>query len=163
MSSIFKPNLDKFSSKIFVAPANEYEVEVGSVKYRAIEIKNGARAGQKMHMVDVATRIIADTAGDKEFENKPLSISFILDADREDSFDRLLKFVMCCKGIKPGSDESDNEFKSRFGDLDLSVDPEVGALGAGYETLQKNRVIVTVGIRTQGDKQYQDYKGCRPF
>lgn len=161
--SIFKPNLDKFSSKMFIAPANEYEVEVATVKYRAVDIKNGARAGQKMHMVDIATRIIADTSGDKEFENKPLNVSFILDADREDSFDRLIKFVMCCKGIRPGSDESDTEFKTRFGDLDLSVDPEIGSLGAGYDSLQKNRVIVTVGIRTQGDRQYQDYKGCRPF
>lgn len=161
--SIFKPNLDRFSSKMFIAPANEYEVEIATVKYRAVDIKNGARAGQKMHMVDIATRIIADTSGDKEFEGKPLNISFILDADREDSFDRLIKFVMCCKGLKPGSDDSDNEFKSRFGDLDLSVDTDSGTLGAGYDSLQKNRVIATVGIRTQGDKQYQDYKGCRPF
>lgn len=161
--SIFKPNLDKFSSKMFIAPANEYEVEIATVKYRAVDIKNGARAGQKMHMVDIATRIVADTSGDKEFENKPLNVSFILDAEREDSFDRLIKFVMCCKGLRPGSDESDTEFKSRFGDLDLSVDPDTGTIGSGYETLQKNRVIVTVGIRTQGDKQYQDYKGCRPF
>jgi hypothetical protein len=161
--SIFKPNLDKFSSKVFIAPANEYEVEVASVKYRAVDIKNGARAGQKMHMIDVATRIIADTSGDKEFENKPISVSFILDPEREDSFDRLIRFVMCCKGIRPGSEESDNEFKTRFGDLDLSVDIESGEIGAGYASLAKNRVIVNVGIRTQGDKQYQDYKSCRPF
>lgn len=161
--SIFKPNLDRFSSKVFIAPANEYEVEVASVKYRAVDIKNGARAGQKMHMIDIATRIIADTSGDKEFENKPVSVSFILDPEREDSFDRLIRFVMCCKGIRPGSEESDNEFKTRFGDLDLSVDLESGEIGSGYASLTKNRVIVNVGIRTQGDRQYQDYKSCRPF
>lgn len=161
--SIFKPNLDKFSSKIFVAPANEYEVEVASVKYRAVDIRNGARAGQKMHMVDVSCRIISDSSGDKEYENKPVSVSFILDTDREESFDRLIKFVMCCKGIRPGTEDADNEFKTRFGQLDLGVDLDSGELGSGYAELQKSRVIVNVGIRTQGDKQYQDYKGCRTF
>lgn len=163
MSSIFKPNLDRFQSTIFVAPKNEYEVEVVSVKYRAVDIKNGARAGQKMHIVSAGTRIIADSSGDAQYANKPLNIDFIVDGENEESFNRLLRFFMCCKGIRPGTDEADAEFRERFADADLSIDTDAGTLGAGYQDLLKNRVVVNVDIRTQGDKQYQDYKGCRPF
>jgi hypothetical protein len=70
---------------------------------------------------------------------------------------------MCCKGIRPGTDEADNEFRTNFADLDLSIDTENGVLGSAYTDLAKSRLIVNVDIRTQGDKQYQNYKGCRPF
>lgn len=160
--SIFKPNLDKFSSRIFIAPANEYEVEVISAKYRAVEIKNGARAGQTMHMVGLGTRIVADASGDAEFAGKLINVDFIVGED-EASFDRLLRFVMCCKGIRPGTEEADAEFRTNFGDLDLSIDTENGVLGSAYTDLVKSRLIVNVDIRTQGDKQHQNYKGCRPF
>jgi hypothetical protein len=162
MSSIFKPNLDKFSSKIFVAPANEYEVELGVPKYRAVKINRGDRAGQDMHIISFPSRIIQDTSGDTEFANKPLNIDFIVD-ENESSFDRLLKFIMTCKGIRPGADESDEEFRVRFGAEDFSVNTENGELGSGYANLQKARVVVSVDIRTQGDKQYQNFKGSRPF
>jgi len=160
--SIFKPNLDKFSSTIFIAPPNEYEVEVASAKYRAVDIKNGKRAGEKMHIVAFGTRIIADAAGDAEFAGKLLNVDFIV-GDDEASFDRLLRFVMCCKGIRPGTAEADEEFRQNFGDLDLSVDTENGTIGSAYTDLVRSRLIVNVDIRTQGDKQYQNYRGCRPF
>jgi len=160
--SIFKPNLDKFSSKIFIAPANEYEVEVGVAKLRTVDIKKGDRAGQKMHIVAFPTRIVADASGDVEFKDKPLNVDFII-GDGEDAFNRLLRFVMTCVGIMPGSDEADEEFRERYGDADYSVDTETGTLGTGYAALQKARVIVNVDINSQGDKQYQNFKGSRPL
>lgn len=160
--SIFKPNLDKLSTTIFIAPANEYEVEVISARYRVVDIKNGKRAGEKMHIVGFGTRIVSDASGDTQFAGKLINVDFILSED-EASFDRLLRFVMCCKGIRPGTEEADNEFRQNFGDLDLSVDTENGTLGSAYTDLVKSRLIVNVDIRTQNDKQYQNYKGCRPF
>jgi len=160
--SIFKPNLDKFSSQMFIAPANEYEVELGVPKHRKVQIKRGERAGQDMHIVAFPTRIIADTSGDAEFANKPLNIDFIV-GDDEGSFDRLLKFVMSCKGIQTGKEEYDEEFKERFGEEDWSVDTENGKLGDGYAGLQKARVIVVVDINAQGDRKFQNFKNSRPF
>ena len=115
-----------------------------------------------MRMISVPTRIISTTDGDKQYEGKPINVDFIVD-ESESSFDRALRFFMAANGIRPGSDESDNEFRARFGDADLSVDPANGTLGAAWATLQGKRVVLNVDIRTQGDKQYQDYKGARPF
>lgn len=139
--SIYKPNLDKFSSKNFILPAGEWELEVASVKLRSVDIKNGKNAGSKMHMVSVSNRVIASTDGGTELANKPVTFDFIINVDQEDGFKRVLKFAMVCNGIVAGTDEADEEFRSRFGGEDWSVDVDSGTLGSGWTMLQNKRFI----------------------
>jgi len=163
MSSIFKPNLDAFSSKVFILPANEYEFEIGALKLRSADIKNGERAGQKMHMLSVPTRVVQTTSGDTEFANKPTTFDFIINVDQADGFNRILKFAMAANGIVPGTDEADAEFKTRFGGEDWSVDVETGTLGTGWQMLQKKRFVGTTKVG--GNMQYPraELSAFRPF
>jgi hypothetical protein len=163
MSSIFKPNFDKFSSKVFVLPPDEYEFEIGAPKLRSVDIKKGDRAGQKMHMLSVPTRVIRTVAGDTEFENKPTSFDFIINVDKEDGFNRILMFAMAANGIVPGTDEADAEFKERFGNEDWSVDVETATLGTGWQMLQKKRFIGNV--KRGGNTVYPraELASFRPF
>jgi len=155
--SIFSPNLDAFSSKVFVAPKDEYEVEIASWKVAKITTKNQTT----MYIVNCNTRIISNADGDMEFANKPLQLGFMLNEGNEDDFKRLLMFAMNAKGIKPGTDEADAAFREQYGSLNWGIDTEALTVGDGYETLQKARVIVNVDVRASGDKQYTDYKGSR--
>ncbi len=163
MSSIFKPNFDKFSSKVFVLPPDEYELEIGALKLRSVDIKKGDRAGQKMHMLTVPTRVIRTVAGDAEFENKPTSFDFIINVDQEDGFNRILRFAMVANGIIPGSDAADVEFKERFGNEDWSVNVESGELGTGWQMLQKKRFIGTVVAGGNMEYPRAELKFFRPF
>ncbi len=161
--SIFRPNLDNFSSKVFVLPPNEYELEIGALKLRSVDIKRGDRAGQKMHMLSVPTRVISTTSGDTEFANKPTTFDFIINVDQEDGFNRILRFAMVANGIVPGSDAADVEFKERFGNEDWSVDVDTATLGTGWQMLQKKRFIGNV--KRGGNTEYPraELTSFRPF
>lgn len=161
--SVFKPNLDKFSSKVFVAPKDDYEVEIAVPKLRVVPIKNGKNAGSNMVIINIPVRIARNADGDTEYQNKPMNLDFIINEGEDESFNRVIRFIMCANGIRPGSDEADEEFRTRFGDLDLSVDVEAGTLGAGYATLQKKFVVVTVDVTSRGDQLFQKYLGARPL
>lgn len=156
--SIFTPALDKFSSKFFVAPANEYEVKVGAPRYRNIKLKDDT----KMHIVSFPCVIVQTADGDATLARKTINADFIVDEDPE-SFGRLLRFVQACLGIKGGSDEADDEFRAKVAELDFSVDTDEGKLGAGYATIQDAHVVLNAGIRMKDEKQYQTINGARPF
>lgn len=160
--SIYKPDLDKFSSVRFVAPMDEYEVELGAPKLRTVQIKNGERAGQNMHIVAVPARIIANGDGDTEYANKIVSVDFILDENPE-SFSRLLRFFATVNGITMGTEGADNQFKEQFADADFSVDPESGELGAAIMSMQKGRVVVKLNVSSRGDSQFNQLGGSRPI
>lgn len=161
--SIYKPDLDKFSSKTFVLPANEWELEVAKVVLRSVDIKKGDRAGQKMHMVSVSCRVIATTSGETEFANKPTTFDFIVNTDQEDGFTRVLKFAMACNGIVAGTDEADEEFRNRFGQEDWSIDTDSNVLGSGWTMLQKKRFIGNTKIGGNLEYPRAELANYRPF
>lgn len=161
--SIFKPNLDSFTSKIFTLPAGEWELEVAKVALRSVDIKKGDRAGQKMYMISVSNRVIGTSDGDKELANKPAQFDFIINPDQPDGFNRVLKFAMACNGIVAGTDEADEEFRSRFGNEDWSVDVENGVLGTGWQMLAKKRYIGNTVIGGNLEYPRPELKNFRPF
>lgn len=161
--SIFKPNFDSFTSKAFVLPADEWELEVAKVSFRSVDIKKGDRAGQKMYMISVANRVISTTDGDKEFANKPATFDFIINTDQPDGFNRVLRFAMVCNGIVPGTDEADAEFRERFGQEDWSIDVENGKLGSGWEMLKTKRYIGATKVGGNLEYPRAELGAIRPF
>lgn len=161
--SIFKPQFDNFSSKPFVLPADEWELEVASLKLRSVDIKKGERAGQKMHMLTVSNRVIQTSAGDAELANKPFIFDIIINPDEPDGFNRALKFAMSCVGIRYGSDEADEEFRQRFGNDDWSVDVDSGTLGAAWTALAKSRYIGVTKIGGTLEYPRAELVSSRPF
>lgn len=158
---IFNYSLDNVSTNN-THPKDDYEVEVLSVKYNKQEIKQGDRAGQLMHKVTVNTKIITTVNGDPTRAGKPVRIDFIVDEDAE-SFNRIVRFIMACHGIKAGTDEADMEFKEKFQGYDFSVDPDSGTLGNGYNVLVKQRVIVSLDLDGKSpDKMYNRMISSRP-
>jgi hypothetical protein len=161
--SIFKPNLDNFTTKFFVLPAGEWELEVAKVSLRSVDIRNGKNAGNKMHMVSVSNRVIGTSEGDKDLANKSATFDFIVNVDQADGFNRVLKFAMVCNGIVAGTDEADAEFRQRFGGEDWSVDVETGTLGSGWTMLQNKRYIGTTVIGGNLEYPRPELKSFRPF
>jgi len=161
--SIFKPNFDNFSTRPFVLPAGEWEIEVASLKLRSVDIKNGDRAGQKMYMITVASRVITATDGDTELANKPFTFDLIINPDQEDGYTRALAFAMSCVGIRSGSAESDREFAERFGNDDWSVDTDAGTLGTAWTALAKSRVIAVTKMGGTLDRPRADISYTRPI
>lgn len=166
MSSLFKPALDRYTSVRFVAPTDEYEVEVTSVKPKQVDIKKGDRAGQKMNMLTITTRIISGNSSGKEFADKLIPIDFIINTDQEDGWNRALRFAANCLGIHAGgleAEQHDAEFIERFGDRDWSADFAAGTVGDGWSQLTKARVIITT--KSGGTTEYPraDLAGSRPF
>ena len=70
---------------------------------------------------------------------------------------------MACNGIIPGTDEADEEFRTRFGGEDWSIDVESGTLGSGWAMLQDKRYIGDV--KAGGNLQYPraELQAFRPF
>lgn len=166
MSSIFKPGLDKYTTVRFVAPADEYEVQVTSLKTKTVEIKNGKRAGEKMYVVTVNTKIIATTGGDNSLADKLIPLDFIVNVDQEDGWNRILRFAANCLGINAGGQEAekyDAEFRERYGDRDWGIDFDTNTLGDGWTQLVNSRVIVTTAVGGTTEYQRPELKGSRPF
>ena len=162
--SMFKPAFDKFSSKMFVLPTNDYELEIGVLKTKSVEIKKGDRAGQKMYMFNVPLRVVSTADGDTEFANKLINVDFIVNVDQDDGFNRVLKLAMAANGIVPGTDDADNEFRTRFGNEDWSVDFETNTLGTAWQMLQKKRIIANVAIGGNTEYPRNEIKGTpRPI
>lgn len=164
--SIFKPTFDKYSSARFVAPADEYEIEVTSIRPRQLEIKKGDRAGQKMNMLTVNSKIISGSSSGKELVDKVISLDFIVNTDQEDGFNRVLRFAANCLGINAGgvnAEQYDAEFIQRFGDKDWSVDFESGTVGDGWSQLVKTRVIVQTKVGGTTEYPNVQLAGSRPF
>ena len=161
---MFKPALDKFSSKVFILPTNDYELEIGVLKTKSVDIKKGERAGQKMYMFNVPFRIVSSADGDTEFANKLINIDFIVNTDQEDGFNRVLKLAMAANGIIPGTDDADNEFRTRYGNENWSVDFDSNTLGGAWLSLQKKRIIANVVIGGNTEYPRNEIKGVpRPI
>ncbi len=156
---LFKPALDKFSSKAFVLPNNDYELEIGTLKTKSVDIRNGERAGQKMHMVNVPFRVVSSADGDTEFANKLVTIDFIVNTDQEDGFNRVLKLAMAANGIIPGSDEGDREFVSQYGNEDWSIDFDENKIGTAWAMLNKKRIIAQIVIGGKTEYPRNEIKG----
>lgn len=161
--SLFKPQFDNFSSKAFVLPAGEWELEVASLKLRSVDIKKGDRAGQKMYMITVSNRVIKATDGSDEMANKPFVFDIIINHDQPDGFNRALKFAMSCVGIVSGTDEADEEFKARFGNDDWSVDIDEGKLGDAWNALAKMRYIGVTKVGGTLEYPRAELSYSRPF
>jgi hypothetical protein len=164
--SIFKADFSKYTSSRFVAPADEYEVQVTSIKPKTVEIKKGDRIGQKMHMLGFNTKIVQTTNEDKTNADKFIPIDFIINVDQEDGWNRILRFAANCLGIQAGgvdADKFDEEFRERYGNEDWSVDFETNAIGNGWSGLVGSRVIVTTAVGGTVEYPRPDLKGSRPF
>jgi len=161
--SLFKPQFDNFSTQRFNLGAGEWEIEIASLKLRSVEIKKGDRAGQKMHMITINSRVISDSNGDTTNANKPFSFDLIINPEEEGGFNNVLKLAMACVGIRSGSAEADAEFTSRFGNDDWSVDTDSGTLGTAWHALAKSRVIAVT--KNGGNIEYPrtDLSYARPI
>ena len=159
MSSLFKPQLDKFSSQVFKLPADEYELQIGSIKPRTVPIRNGEKAGTNMYMLSFSFKVISTTNGETEYANKLITIDFIVNPDESDGFNRVLKLAMAANGIIPGTEEGDNEFISRFGNDDWSVDFENNKIGGAWSGLAQKRVIAQVEIGGKAGYERNQFKG----
>lgn len=157
--SLFKPSLDKFSSQAFKLPTDEYELQIGVIKTRTVDIKNGEKAGQKMHMLSVPFKVIATSSGDTEHANRTITVDYIINTDQEDGFNRVLKLAMAANGIIPGKEESDREFVTVYGNEDWSVDFESGTLGGAWASLNQKRIISQVGIGGKAGYERNELKG----
>jgi hypothetical protein len=161
--SLFKPQFDNFSTQRFNLGAGEWEIEIASLKLRSVEIKKGDRAGQKMHMITVNSRVISDSNGDTTNANKPFSFDLIINPDEPTGFNNVLKLAMACVGIRSGTAEADAEFTERFGNDDWSVDTDTGTLGSAWHALAKSRVIAVT--KNGGNIEYPrtDLSYARPI
>jgi hypothetical protein len=163
---LFNLNLDNYSSKAFILPADEYELQIGVLKTDVKDIKNGPNAGQKMYMLKVPFKVIATSNGDTTNANKTVTIDYIVDMDRPDGFNRVLKLAQAANGIIPGgvnADDADNEFKTRFGNEDWSVDFEENKLGTAWTMLNQKRVIANVKIGGKTEYQRNEIASVRPI
>jgi len=163
--SIFKPNLDRYTSARFVAPVDDYELEVTSVRPRQQEIKKGGRAGQKMNILTVNTKIVTAANSGTEYTDKLVSFDFIINAE-DDSFNRALRFAANCLGFQaggPDAEKYDREFIERYGDADWSVDFEGGKVGAAWESLAKARVNVVTKMGGNTEYPRADIASSRPI
>lgn len=156
---LFTPSLDKFSSQAFKLPVDEYELQIGVIKTRTVDIKNGERAGQKMHMLSIPFKVISTTSGDTEHANRTITIDFIVNTDQEDGFNRVLKVAMAANGIIPGTEDADREFVSRFGNEDWSVDFDENKLGTAWSMLNQKRIVSNVAIGGKAGYERNEFKG----
>lgn len=162
--SMFKPAFDKFSSKAFVLPINEYEFAIGTPKTKTVDIKNGERAGQKMYIMSFPLKVVSDTNGDTEYANKIVTVDFIINTDQDDAFNRVLKVAMAANGIVPGTDDADNEFRSRFGNDDWSVNFETNTLGSAWTMLNTKRFVSQMKIGGKAGYERNELAGLpRPI
>lgn len=157
--SLFKPQLDKFSSQAFKLPVDEYELQIGVIKTRSVDIKNGANAGGKMYMLVVPLKVIATTNGDTTHQNRTITIDMIVNPEQEDGFNRALKLAMAANGIIPGKEESDREFISLYGNEDWSADFENNTLGTAWQMLNQKRFIAQIGIGGKPGYERNEIKG----
>lgn len=163
---LFNLSLDNYSSKAFILPADEYELQIGVLKTKTVDIKNGERAGQKMYMFQVPFKVIATSNGDTTHANKTVTIDYIVNTDQPDGFNRILKLAQAANGIIPGgvnADDSDNEFRTRFGNEDWSVDFEENKLGTAWQMLNQKRVIANVKIGGKTEYQRNEVASVRPI
>lgn len=153
--SIFKPNLDRFSSTFYVAPIGVYELEIMKLSF----------AKRKAKEVEVATVNVtlairgSDEHGDAENNN---IVNFTAWLKEEDDFKQLMVLAMSALGIKPGTRQADEEFRIRFGDLDFKVDTDSGTLGSGYDKIVKGRVRCKLSSqpdKIDPEKMYQRFGG----
>lgn len=156
---MFKPSLDKFSSQAFKLPVDEYELQIGVIKTRSVDIKNGERAGSKMYMLSIPFKVIATTNGDTEHANRTITVDFIVNPEQEDGFNRVLKLAMAANGIIPGKEESDREFITVYGNEDWSVDFEENKIGGAWLSLNQKRIIANVGIGGKAGYERNEIKG----
>lgn len=163
---IYSPNLDKFSSVYFIAPRDEYELEVIKMSVRTVEVTDKkTQTKTKKPVVGCLLRIVSGTETGNEYSDKPVSADFWLSEDERD-WNKLLRFVAACKGFKGGTDEGDEAFRNAIAGLDLSVDPENNKLGSGYEGLVKSRVRCTLTQnpgKADPNKMYQNFGTWLPF
>lgn len=142
--SIYSRKLDNFSSKYPVFPTDDYEVKLATPKLKVISYKDKEGQDAKIVMLAVPSVIIRTTTDDKTFAGKVMNVEVSIDVDKDDGFDRAYKFLMATQGIKPGSDEADEEFRTRFGEADLSINLETAELGSGWNAMADMHVIVNM-------------------
>lgn len=157
--SIFKPNLDTYSSAFFVAPIDDYELELMKISVAKRSIQN----------VDVVVprfsfRIVSGDMTGTEFANKPVNWEPWLKEEKD--FDQILQFGMAAFGIKPGTKQADEEFKMRYGSLDWSIDADSNILGEVYEKMLKARVkckLTSTPDKKDPEKMYQRFGRFGPI
>jgi hypothetical protein len=157
--SIFKPNLDKYASTYFVAPIDDYELEVVKVS-----LSNRKAKEVETPVIKVLFRIInAETSGN-EYADKPVSQDFWLKT--ADDFQGVLRLAQAAMGFEVGTEAGDEAFKAAAADLDFSVDPDSLVLGTAYEKLVKTRVrckLTSTADKQDATKFYQRFGPFRAF
>lgn len=157
--SIWNRNLDKFSSKVFVAPVDTYELEVLGFGLKMVEVKN-----EKVPVVGVRYVIKSGDTTGTEYAGKPVTHDVWL--KKEEDLDQLFRIFMCAVGIKPGTDEADNEFRMRYGSEDFTVDTDSVVLGAGFNKAVKGIVRCQLSSnpsKTDSTRFFQNFKGYSPI
>lgn len=164
--SIYSPNLDKFTSVFFVAPPDTYELEVIKPNVKTVEVTDKTTQQKtKKPVVSFIMRIVSADSSGEEFKDKPVTVDFWLSDDERD-WNNLLRFIAAAKGVKLGSDEADDQFRTIAGQMDLSVDAENGKLGAGFDSLKNARVrcaLTQTVAKNDPNKMYQKFGMFLPF
>jgi hypothetical protein len=162
---VFKPNLDSYSSAYFVAPPDEYELEIIKFSFRTRTYKDKNDVEQTRPIVSVTFRIVSGATSGTDYADKPVTHDFWLSEDERD-WNNLLRFISAAKGIRPGTAEADRQLRDAISSLDFSIDVEEGQLGSGYASLVGARVrcnLSTTVAKNDPNKLYQKFGSFLPF
>lgn len=164
---VFTPNLDKFKSTFFIAPIDDYELEVIKVGGRTITYDDKDNPGKKITkpVFDVLFGIVNGQQTGTEYKGKPVSINFFVDVEKDDALNAPLALMQACMGIE-SSDTGDREFAQKIAGWDVGIDAETGTLGADWQKMVKTRVRSNLSStidKKDPTKQYQKFGKFRPF
>lgn len=164
--SVYAPNLDKFTSVFFVAPMDNYELEVIKSSVRTVEVTDPkTQQKEKKPILSFLLRIINGESSGTEFSDKPVNADFWLGNDDRD-WQQLLKFVGAVHGITMGTTEADEQLREKLAGQDLAVDAEAGTIGTAYTALVKGRVRCALSqkvAKNDPNKRYQQFGTWLPF
>ena len=131
--SIFSNPAANFSTAPFVLESSEQNLKIVGVKAKAIDRNDGTQTG----IISLSVRIVGG-----EFDGKPLRPidCWYVDDGQNTS---VMRWVMAAVGIRSGTEDADNLFKSQFGSLDLSFDDSLKP-ASGWEQVLNSVVSVSV-------------------
>lgn len=155
MAFSFRNPAAEFSTAPFVLESGEANLKIAGVTAKILDEKDGVQA---KGIIEVKLRV-----ADGEFEGKPVSPAQCWNDD-DGGNSQVMRWVLAALGIKPGSEEADNEFKEKFPDIDLGFDDDLKPAD-GWKQVIGNVVTCSVQkpFNAKMDRYENKYQKIRPF
>lgn len=152
----------KVSATISVLPKDDYEVILGDPRAYTQDINNGPQAGMRKFGIRVPM-----TVSGGEQDGKPIFFSGELFVGQDAETAQPSQFANAMKSLQLAAfgysrdEQGEAQFNADHANDDWDFNPENGAVGEGWQAMRGKRVIVSLDINVQGDRQFQKFVGFR--